>query len=876
MMTFQPRIIRAVSTARCVAATLLMLAPTMARGQSPAPDVRTADSITVAAGAHYRAGGLHRSFFGSKNRDLWIAPIRVPVLNLRTFEGGLKTGKAGGGMETKSLRFTSADGAEFIFRSVDKDTVNLGPGYDDVGIAVRTARDLISSTDPAASLIVGPLLDAAGVLHEAMVFVVMPDDTLLGKHRKVFANRLGTIARFPKMDKGDASGFADAIEIVDSDTLRRLLDRDPAEHVDATAFLTARLMDMLVGNYDRHPGQWKWARLQPAPAGAWEPISRDQDKAFMSETGIVPGLLRMGMSNILTYESTYSGVRGLTWNSFQLDQRLLGGLAKPVWDSVARALVGRISDSVITQAMQAMAPAYRWSAVALTAKLRMRRDSLPVIADRFYRYLSDVVDLHATDAADRATITRIDDRYVEVRLQASDGVTYYLRRFDARETSAIRLYLHGGDDEATVVGNVRSSIPLRIIGGNGSNRLVDSSRVGGKFHPAHLYDVGTVSGVSYGPDTLFNRRPLVRAAGRLVELKKDHGGGFSPMVNLDINHDMGIIPSAGISWRRFGFRQVPYSSMVSLDGQYSFKNSGAVVALTADQRLEGSSLHFTEVARMSELEMLNFHGFGNSSPATSGLAPGVSAPRTDYYALHQRQWLVQPAIGLALGATSDLRFGPVLQYAVTDSTPLRFVTATLPYGAGRFGEAGLRMSLSQDSRGPTHHHPHRGTVVDLNASYFPALWDVRSAFGSISAIGAVYFTIPVPMHPYLGLRGGAKKVFGDYPFQEAAFIGGRSNVRSLDPQRYAGDAAFFARAELRLPVARFTMLLPLNVGLLATEDVGRVYVKGDSPGGWHNDFGAGFWVAFHELSLDIKVVHSYEVGRPAALALRFAVPGVIR
>ena len=875
MMSCLPRVLRPVIVVTCAMMALPVLMPAAARAQLPAPDVRNADSVTVAAGAHYRAGGLHRWLFGGAYRELWTRPIRVPVLDLRTFDGGLTTGKAGGGKETKALRFAAPDGVEFNFRSVDKDNVTLGPAFSDVGIVNRFAHDQLSGTDPAVSLMVGPLLDAAGVLHEATAFVVMPDDTLLGKHRTEFAHRLGTIARFPKMEKGDARGFAGAIDIIDSDTLLRLIDRDPAERVDAPAFLVARLMNMLVGDYDRHPGQWKWARLQPAPAGAWEPIARDFDKAFKSVTGVVPRLMKLGMANMITFDSTYSGMRGLTYNSFELDQRLLGELARPTWDSMARALAGRVTDSVIDGAMRAIPAEYQTSAPALSAKLRMRRDSLPVIADRFYHYLSGVIDVHATDAADRATVTRIDDRYVEVRLQARDGTTYYLRRFDARETSAIRLYLHGGDDQATVVGNVPSSIPLRIIGGNGTNLLVDSSRVGGKSHTTHLYDVGTVSEVSYGPDTLFNRRPLVQYAGQLVAPDKDHGTALSPMVNLDINHDMGIIPSFGMSWRRFGFREVPYASRIALDGQYSLKVGGAAVSLTADQRQESSRVHFTEVVRMSELEMLNFHGFGNSSSGTSGLLPGASALRTDYYALHQRQWLVQPAIALALGESTDLQFGPVFQYAVTDSTPNRYVSATRPYGSGTFGEAGLRMSFSHDDRFPTH-HARRGTVLDLSASYYPALWDVHSAFESISALGAVYFTIPVPMHPYLGLRAGGKKVFGDFPFQEAAFIGGRSNVRSLDPQRYAGDASLYATAELRLPVAKITLLLPLNIGLVATEDVGRVYLKGESPGGWHNDFGAGFFVAFHDISVNIKVVHSYESGRPAALGLRFVLPGVIQ
>ena len=855
-------------------AVLFMLAPAAASAQNLAPDVLSTDSVTVAAGPQYRAGGLHRFFFGGTYRDLWITPIRVPVLNLRTFEGGLRPEKVGGGFETVSLRLIAPDGVEYAFRSVDKNHGPIPAGLVDVAMVNRLAGDQTSSSHPAANVIVATLLEAAGVLHDAPVLVAMPDDPRLGKFRTAFAHRLGLLERFPRKGKGDTPGFAGAIDIVDSDTLLQLLDRDPAQRVDAPAFLTARLMDMLVNNWDRHPGQWKWARLKPAPAGAWEPISRDYDKAFISTTGFFPGMVRKAIPSLVTFDSTYSGMRALTWNSLQLDRRLLGGLAKPVWDSVARAVTARITDSVIDAAMNAMPIEYRTSAPALRAKLRVRRDSLPATADRFYRYLTGVVDIHATDVADRATITRVDDRYVDVRLDAGDAAPYFLRRFDARETSEIRVYLHGGDDQAQVIGDVSGSIPLRVIGGNGTNQLLDSATVGGRRRAAHIYDAGSVQDVNYGPDTLFNRRPMVRQFGRLVTPARDYGAGTSPIVDFTINHDMGILPRLGLTWYRYGFRHQPYASKVSLEGSYSFKFNGFRFALAADQRRESSPLHFTELARMSQLELVNFHGFGNSSPESPGLIINVSPPRTDYFALNQRQWLFQPAVALAVGPTTDLSFGPVFQYSVVDSTPGEFVSATRPYGFGRFGEAGLRIGLLHDGRSPLH-HPRGGTVLDLSASYFPALWDVRTGFGAINAAGAVYFTLPVPLHPYLALRGGAKKVFGDFPFQESAFIGGRADVRTLDLQRYAGDASLYATAEVRIPVATFTALLPLNVGLLATEDIGRVYVKGDSPGGWHNAFGAGFWIGVHDLTLDVRLMRNNEVGRPPPVVLRIAVPGGI-
>jgi len=58
--------------------------------QPPPPRVVTRDSVTLAAGARYEAGGFSRFFLGNTYRDLWTTPIRVPVLDLHTYAGGLR------------------------------------------------------------------------------------------------------------------------------------------------------------------------------------------------------------------------------------------------------------------------------------------------------------------------------------------------------------------------------------------------------------------------------------------------------------------------------------------------------------------------------------------------------------------------------------------------------------------------------------------------------------------------------------------------------------------------------------------------------------------------------------------------------------------
>lgn len=51
-------------------------------------------------------------------------------------------------------------------------------------------------------------------------------------------------------------------------------------------------------------------------------------------------------------------------------------------------------------------------------------------------------------------------------------------------------------------------------------------------------------------------------------------------------------------------------------------------------------------------------------------------------------------------------------------------------------------------------------------------------------------------------------------------------------------------AELRLALTRVTLAkLPTDFGVFALADAGRVYVNGESPGGWHTAGGGGVWFA---------------------------------
>jgi len=77
--------------------------------------------------------------------------------------------------------------------------------------------------------------------------------------------------------------------------------------------------------------------------------------------------------------------------------------------------------------------------------------------------------------------------------------------------------------------------------------------------------------------------------------------------------------------------------------------------------------------------------------------------------------------------------------------------------------------------------------------------------------------------------------------------------------RYAGDAALYGNAELRLRLMRTTLVVPSDVGEFGLADVGRVFLSGASSNTWHSAFGGGVWLA----PLDPRNVLSLAITRGA-------------
>ena len=860
-----------------------------ARAQTPLAHV---DSATVTPG-DYDASGLRRAIVGAGYRDLWSTPITVPVLDLDRFAGGLEPEDRGGTSQSIVLHMRGADGREWHFRSVDKD---VSQGLPDALVGTflgGLVQDQTSSLHPGAAFVVAPLMEAVGLLHADPRLVRMPDHPRLGRFREEFAGMLGMIVERPNEGEDGEVLFGGSDRIVGMESMLERLEESGDNLVDAREFLRARLIDILVGDTDRGMDQWRWARYGEEGVYTWRPIARDRDWAFVRADGWLTGLARAVYPKVGKYDATYGSLSEYVFMSWDLDRQLLAGLERAAFDSAASIIQTALTDDVIRDAVGAMPPPFVAANGAwLESTLRERRDALPEITTAFYEFLAGEVDVEVSDEAEQATIERSEDGSVTVVVRrvgpGEDSVRTvapretFRRRFLPAETREVRLDLHGGDDRATIRGDGPADIVVRIMGGGDNDVLADSSDGGRSGN--YLYDSSgdnefVAEGATHVDERDFDAPedaggwPDAKIAGAF----KDWGSSSGVSPTGGYRSAEGIIVGLQRQWTTYGFRRVPYERRLRIAGLIAPRDWAPGVEASLRVNRENSPFGYSVGGRAIAYHTLRFYGFGNDTPT-----PANHASRR----VRQEEYRAAAHLNGTWGSGLSFAAGPFVRYTdvVEADTLAPFGALSDSLGAGTFGAAGIEGEVSfgwsssgaapveaDDAGTPedfeaaevdvtevaevdeADHDAHEPEAIgDLEnarfrvvstagASWAPALWDADEAFGEAHFIARARLRVPGAHGPELGVRLGGQRVWGGFPFHEAAYIGGLRSLRGFRTFRYGGDTAAFGTVELGVPLFDLELLLRGRVGVFGLVDAGRVWLDGESPGGWHSGTGGGVY-----------------------------------
>lgn len=821
-------------------AGLIVASGIPATGQHiPADQAVPGAVVEYAPNPRYKAGFLSRWIFGTEYRNTWAIPIKLEVMDVGTYAGGLQPLKRGGFGQTTSLHMVDAGGVRHVFRSLDKDPARGLPDDLRHTFVGDVVRDQISSQHPYASLIVPDLLEAVGTLHVTPHLYVMPDDERLGDFRGEFAGLIGAIEERPDDGPDGEPGFAGADKVSSSSGMYDDLEKDARNRVDAVNFLQARLMDIYLGDRDRHFDQWRWARMdQEDGMRLWLPIPKDRDQAFKINDGLMMAFTRLYQRQYVSFGDEYPNIEGAAHNGRELDRRLLVNLERPVWDSVAADLKVRLTDEVIESAVSKLPPEiYAYHGATLTRQLKARRDDLPQMATDYYELLAEFVDLHSSDEDDIAEIDRNEDGSITVNVHTKSGLPYFHRTFHPSETQEVRVLTHGGEDSLTVRGNHSTSIKLRILPGGGDDTVVDQSDGPTTF----VYDDRGDNRIVKGRGTRFDdARPHDRHPDEIflppapeddeARMAQSWGQYWYPRFVMSYSADFGFVAGAGAYLVKHAFRKQPFAY------RWSFFAQGA----TAGRGLARTDVHFPDLSpklmadirgQFSSMELVKFYGFGND------FSLGDRSPKDDFFDVVHSEASASVSVTYQLAKDLSLTVGPEFRFVSVSSDQDNIVSESGLLGvADNLSLPGGSAILAFDTRDNLGAAA-KGVHITAGTQVVPVVIGANDLFDAgaytrIEGTVAVYLSPNnESSNPTLAVRVGGEKVFGDFPFYDAAFIGGGKNVRGYYQNRYAGEGAAFGNAELRLKLTRIRLIFPWEMGVHGLFDAGRVWLDDDgSPG----------------------------------------------
>ncbi|MES2431894.1 MAG: metallophosphoesterase [Bacteroidota bacterium] len=813
------------------------------------------DSVVISASDRYKANfGLRRTFLGENYRKTWSTPITMQEFNINKEKGGLKVMSLGGGKQTKSLRLEDKEGNEWTLRTVDKDPEKALPANLRGTLAQRIVQDMISAAYPYAPLVIPDLSRAVGVITPDPEFFFVPDDPAFGEYRKLFAN---TVVMLEDRDPG--SDFTDTKST--NKVINALLE-DNEHRINQEKVLNARLLDMLIADYDRHADQWKWGTSDTGVGKLYFPIPKDRDQGFFNSDGLLlKYLARNQMPFLQGFKKDFKTIKGLNFVAKDFDRFFLNNLNEEDWKTITTNFQTQLTNEVIDNAVNKLPPAVAvFDAKPIADKLKSRRDVLLSNAMKYYKFISREVSVAGSNKSEYFHLKNHPDGLhlvIYKKIGSTDSASVmYDRVFNSKVTKELRLYGLNGDDKFEIDPDVSSRIKLRIIGGKGNDTFDLKGNVRN-----FLYDLSTEKNAGINlrrTNKEFSADPLVN------EYKST---GFQqpqtrfPLLNLGYNVEDKFLVGIGFSRRTFGFRKDPYATDQKLttlyaphEGAYQAKYLGIFNKIISKQDL---------IVKMELVNptLNNFFGFGNETVYDK-------SNELYYYRVRYKYFETDLLIRKRYNDIFQFSIGPTFyrywsRYAdndkriLGDPTSIGSDSASI-YGIKQYigGKAKLDISYINNELFPT-----RGITWFTEFSSLRGFNDNTHALTKLTSDMVIYASIKDPGKVGAVLRFGGGHIFSkNYEYFQALDLGANNVLRGYRKNRFVGSGSAYGSAELRVKLFKSqSYILPGDVGIMGFYDIGRVWQRGEASTKWHDAYGGGlYYVPYSLVMLSATMAFSPE------------------
>lgn len=794
-------------------------------------------TTVVMPGKEYIRSGYHNFFWGQHYRKEWSTAIRVENFLLDTAKGGLTPFQEGGGRQTKSLRLKNKNGKEYILRSVNKDFSRGLKNMDGTFIS-RIAKDQVSIGHPYTAYTITPMVKAAGIYHTQPKIVFVPKQKALDNYNDEYGDQLYLFEERPDENQEDAANFGNSKNVIGSEKLLEKIYDENDNQVDQVAFVRARLFDMFIGDWGRHPDNWRWAEFDLGKQSIYKPVPRDRDQAYTKIDGFYPDMAGAIRNEIQGFGYSIKHIGAWNYPGRPLDQKFLNELTLDTWLAQARELQQVLTDSLIESSIRLMPPElFAISGNTIIDKLKTRRDALPTYAEKYYKYLAKTVTVLGSEKTELIKVNVLPDKKVVVdvfKINKEDNIIdtpYYSRKFNPGETKDLFIYGLGKKDIIELKGEKRNKIKIQLIDPQDKDSVyvIGRDRIKGiEFYTGKKFEYDTVRDEKLDISIVPIFTPSTYAA-----FNNDP---------LDLFGRTGIKITAGIVYIPQPWRKKEYQIVHSIHALYGFLRTSFNVGYVGRMGRAIGRWDLLIKGRIDDPAVENYFGAGNNTKFEN--------KETNYYRTLSQRFYGGVGFERNFEKMHHAEFAVIYQavkYKKTDDKHIGIASYIDPSVFNRKRFAGVEAAYTYDHTNGSI-CPLTGYTFNISGGFLRNLSDTGSAFAKIRSELAIY--VPLSKKFTWATRLGGATLFGDPDFYHLNRLGGNVELRGYERERFYGKSIFYTNTELRWITNTRNYIFNGRVGLIGFYDIGRVWMPDEKSTLWHSGYGMGVvLIPFNKITL---------------------------
>lgn len=807
---------------------------------------------------------IYKNIWGEHYRSLYFKPIRYKTVDLDTLYGGLKPIQLGGGNQTNSLRMEDKDGKQYNIRQIKKDAVQLLQSnvYEDEylrdefdhTLIENLLEDFMTASHPFAFMTVPVFAKEIGVHHTNPQIFYIPKQKALGKFNKQHGGYIYMIEERPQGDWLGADFFGSPNhDITSTRKFYGHLKRDEKYRLDERQYIKSRILDVLIGDFDRHGDQWRWAETKTEDKQhIFSPVPRDRDQVFANFDGGFFDLVRLLASFPKAYQTFSEDIDFYKWYSFNSrsqDRNLLRNSSKEDWLEAAEFIQNKITDDVIEEAFAQMPEEVEGEMnEKLKSILKKRRDRLVEMISKFYDVLAEYQVVIATNKDDFIDIEFLKNNEVELKIyrniKGKRDKLFVKNTYTDQLTKELWIYGLDDDDIFTVTGDNKSKIKIRLIGGHGHDTFnVENQKqiiVHDYKSSSNTFNLGKKARKKLTDDyeeNVFLREKTVHNTRMTIP-----SFGYNP--------DDGFLLGAAATFRHKGFYGEDFTTQHKINvGFYFATQSYKLSYELAHADIVGNFKGFVGASYTSPSFARNYFGYGNRTI------------NDDSYLGKSYNRVRMRDINARLGLRRESKYGSFYELSLdfnsikikrSKNRYIDLIGDDLEMIDPDFFSTQNYLSLNTTYQYESYDDrlaPAKGMNFELNAEFSQHL---SSSDNFFILDPSLEFFNPLTQSRRLVLRTQVQSQLRfkeGFNFYQAAQLGSKSGLRGYRRDRFTGKQSLVGNADIRYVFKDMhTSFLPIQIGVFGGADLGRVWITDEDSDQWHNSYGGGIWLNAAQLA----------------------------